>query len=55
MVPGYTLTTFPNIIYATTAASKSKGKATTIDNQQKQQKVVHSQRGKGTAHHTDEH
>ena len=45
MVSGYTLTTFPNIIHATTTATRSKAKATANN----KLKVVHIQRGIGTA------
>ena len=49
MVPGYTLTTFPNVICTATAATKVETRATTIDNKQ-QQSAVHSQQEIGTVH-----
>ena len=47
MVSGYSLTAFPNAIYATTTATKSKCKSN--NRQQPTQRAVHSQQRIGTA------
>ena len=40
MVSGYTLTIFPNAIYATTTTTKSKGKSNDNNQQPKEQSIA---------------